>query len=140
MELCTESGLLATDACRADPRGSCAKSVYLYWDDVPKDSCNVHVMMSYCEEGHALAGEYCAKFPGVKLTSKGLVKLTEKTQKLYEEAGIDWKEFGFLESGNGKELETCQIHTKALWEQENDKPKPTTPVLPTEPTKPNPAR
>ena len=143
VELCTESGLLATDACRADPRGSCAKSVYLYWDDVPKDSCNAHVMMSYCEEGHALASEYCAKFPGVKLTQKGLVKLTEKTQKLYEEAEIDWKKFGFLESSNGKDLETCQIHTKAAWEKENDKPKPTTPVtpvLPTEPTKPNPAR
>ena len=114
VEICTESGLLATDACRADVRdASCVMSVRLYPEDIPTKDCDVHVMMEYCEAGKALANEYCAKITGNTVIQKGLVKLTEEMAKLYEEAEIDTTSFAFMEDG-----ETCKVHTKEMYDQQ----------------------
>lgn len=107
VSICTESGLLATDACRADPREqSCVMSVRLYKEDIPEESCNVHTMVSYCEGSGMAAGPWCALIPGNTVTQKGLVKLSEEAKKLYEEAEIDASKFTY-----GGDLPTCTMHT-----------------------------
>ena len=57
--LCADSGLLATDACRADVRGSRAVSVEIASGTAPKEKCTLHVMRDYCTEGKCLATENC---------------------------------------------------------------------------------
>ena len=61
---CYDSGLLATDACRRDPRGDRTVTAELYMADVPTQSCNVHRMVDMCSESKHVANEYCAKVPG----------------------------------------------------------------------------
>ena len=61
---CRDSGLLATDACRKDPRGDRTVQGELYLEDVPTESCNVHWMVDMCEASDHLANPYCSQVPG----------------------------------------------------------------------------
>lgn len=105
VSICTESGQLATDACRADVRGSCVMSVRLYPEDVPKEDCELHVMVDYCEGGHAVAGTFCSLVPGNKVTQKSLVTLSEDMLELYELAKIKTEMFAYEENAP-----TCSVH------------------------------
>lgn len=73
-DYCLDSGLLPTDACRADPRGSRVSTMTLLRDDAPTGYCTRHsgaATVTVCrdcpvtnEDGTAtglyrLAGEYC---------------------------------------------------------------------------------
>lgn len=122
VSICTESGLLATDVCRADPRENCVMSVRLFPDDVPGESCNVHVLVGYCESGGAIAGPYCASVPGNTVVQRGLVRLSEEMARLYREAGIRTDAFAFVENAP-----TCTLHDAGSIA-------PTEPSKPTEPT------
>lgn len=58
--LCADSGLLATDACKADVRGvSRAVTVEIAAGTAPTEKCTLHTMVSYCSEGKCLATESC---------------------------------------------------------------------------------
>lgn len=59
VSLCADSGLLATDACAADVRGSRAVSVEIASGTAPTESCNLHVTRDYCTEGKCLATANC---------------------------------------------------------------------------------
>ncbi len=59
VRVCTDSGLLATDACTHDLRGSRVRSVTVASEFAPKESCNMHTMVQYCTEGKHLATEFC---------------------------------------------------------------------------------
>jgi len=59
VQLCADSGLLPTDACRADIRGSRVVSVEIAEGTAPTESCALHAMRSYCTEGQCLATENC---------------------------------------------------------------------------------
>ena len=84
VSVCLDSGKLATDACSCDVRGDVrTRTVYVYPEDVPTESCDKHVMVQYCydAEGNPIgvANEYCLKFGAVgmvRLENKSLVKLT----------------------------------------------------------------
>lgn len=56
---CRDSGLLATDACRADSRGSRVLTGTFYSTDVPHEVCNVHRFVDICGESGQLATEHC---------------------------------------------------------------------------------
>lgn len=70
-DYCMDTGLLATEACQSDMRGSRVARGYYFPEDVPTDYCQAHVMMDVCtadpilnEEGeptgrYHLAGEFC---------------------------------------------------------------------------------
>ena len=70
IEVCLDSGLLATDECRADVRvteGSKftrVSKVKVLKDDenVPTEKCNRHAAVAYCTTGHGVATEYCKHF------------------------------------------------------------------------------
>jgi penicillin-binding protein 1A len=46
-EYCVDSGLLATETCSHDPRGSRRQTGYFIKGTEPKDYCTTHVMVSY---------------------------------------------------------------------------------------------
>ena len=138
VSICSESGKAATDACRADPRGSCAKTVYVLPEDRPDGYCDLHVMVEYCEAGKAMANSYCAQIFDNVVTKKGLVKMSDALKESYEMAGLNYEEFYYSESE--KDRTTCTRHTKQMVDDQNKPPEPPPvepPTVPTQPPVPN---
>ena len=71
--VCSESGLLPTDACYADPRGNCVIRMQLSLYDVPTQNCDVHKMVNICQESGHVANEYCALVEGNETYEVGLL-------------------------------------------------------------------
>ena len=74
VKYCKDSGMLATDACLQDPRGSRVGTAYLFQGDAPTESCTAHQTVEVCNaspvknangeviEGlYHKAGEYCPR-------------------------------------------------------------------------------
>ena len=61
VSVCMDSGLLATDACEQDLRGSRVHTVTVATGTAPTESCNLHVLKEYCTVGKTLAGPNCPK-------------------------------------------------------------------------------
>ncbi len=90
--VCLDCGKLATDACKIDARGlNRTETVRVYKEDIPKESCDCHVIINYCSNG--VANDYCRHFAEageVKLQNKALVKMTKSDVKELQAA----KKFG----------------------------------------------
>lgn len=71
-QICTESGLLATDICKEDPRGNVVKTEFFDVNNVPTESCNVHKKVEVCTETNMLAGDFCPD--NTKKTIVGIVR------------------------------------------------------------------
>jgi penicillin-binding protein 1A len=121
VEVCLDSGLKATDACRADMRHSLTshstnfqnrvQKAMVYREDRIKEECDVHVLVEYCTDG--VANEYCKHFADagvVTLTERALVKMTQddvdrlldaKKYKLLKEYLMD--EYVYLVKKNGSD-------------------------------------
>lgn len=74
--VCYDSGLLATDACRADPRGNRVVNVELSLYDVPTESCTTHKMVKICGTSKHAVNEYCELVPGNTTYEVGLLDVT----------------------------------------------------------------
>ena len=74
VQICQDSGLLASEACTLDPRGSRVMNVTMLQEDAPTEQCAMHVEVEVCTacpvldaSGEAisglyhLAGEYCPR-------------------------------------------------------------------------------
>lgn len=61
VELCRDSGKIATDACKSDPRGSRVLSDYVAVSSIPKDECTVHKFVNVCARSGKLASPSCTK-------------------------------------------------------------------------------
>ncbi len=81
---CADSGLLATDACKNDPRGDRTVTGELYLADVPTQTCNVHRMVKICGASDHVTNEYCNQVPGNFLYEKGLLDVN----RVFPIAGI----------------------------------------------------
>jgi penicillin-binding protein 1A len=57
--ICKDSGLLAGEACYADPRQDRVYDVWVASGTEPTETCNLHVIRDYCRDGDCLAGESC---------------------------------------------------------------------------------
>lgn len=143
--ICVESGLLATEACSRDIRGS-AKTfeMSLYPEDVPTKFCDKHISVDYCTNG--VANEYCYKFESagvITFKNKSLVKITQaRIDKLLEAKNSGLGEaytkdnYVYLVDANGNPIpffgmnakkpineglkvpyQVCTEHTKEAWEQ-----------------------
>ena len=84
VQICLDSGKLATDSCYRDIRVSDGmnrvEQVWVYPEDRPKNYCDKHISVSYCVDGHGVANEYCLKFAqagALKLETKALLKITQ---------------------------------------------------------------
>lgn len=78
--VCLDSGMLATEACRQDARGSRVGNAYCMEEDAPVQVCNQHVMVDWCTDCNAGATEYCKKFAAVGETTIVKHSLTKMTQ------------------------------------------------------------
>lgn len=64
VSICKDCGMLATDSCAMDVRGSRVQNMALLSSDVPSQYCSCHVAVDICTEGsesgvYHLAGPYC---------------------------------------------------------------------------------
>jgi penicillin-binding protein 1A len=57
--VCKQSGMLATDLCSNDQRGSQVISEYFVNGTVPTEFCDVHVTETVCSVSNMLLGPYC---------------------------------------------------------------------------------
>ena len=70
--VCLDSGHLATDLCRQDPRGSRARQEVFAAGLVPTQECRVHQQFTYCTVHGLMAGHFCP--PDTITTRVGLVR------------------------------------------------------------------
>ena len=59
VEVCKDSGMLASDACAVDLRGSRVAKVEVVKGSAPTEKCTMHTVVEYCQEGQCLATEHC---------------------------------------------------------------------------------
>lgn len=57
--VCQDSGLVATEACKCDPRGDRTITDMFAAGTVPTETCDVHKMATVCADTLLLATEYC---------------------------------------------------------------------------------
>ena len=57
--VCRDSGLVATDACKTDPRGDRTNTDLFAKGSVPTATCTVHKKVKVCNQTNKLANEYC---------------------------------------------------------------------------------
>ena len=81
VSICQDSGLLATDACTQDCRGSRVVKSQAYAEDLPTATCDRHVAVDFCKECNAPANEFCRHFAQVgkaTLEQKVLCRMSQK--------------------------------------------------------------
>lgn len=81
---CRDSGLLATDACRADARGDRTVTGLLALEDVPEESCTTHKMVDICGVSHQRATEYCRQQAPGSIYQVGMLSV----ERFYPIGGI----------------------------------------------------
>jgi len=59
--VCKDSGLLATEICKEDPREDRSYTEYFVKGTVPKETCKCHVKVDICKETSLLANEFCTE-------------------------------------------------------------------------------
>lgn len=57
--LCRDSGLVATDACKADQRGDRTNTDLVEKTSIPTATCNIHKTVTVCNVTGKIANEYC---------------------------------------------------------------------------------
>ena len=136
VNVCLDSGLRATAACSQDARGeNRVSSAYVYAEDVPRGTCDKHVLMDYCVTGEGVATEYCSKFEDVEITQKALVKLNKSEVEeikrakgkglldVYTQDGYvyytdgDWHGFANDHPDNTYSYLPCPVHTQEAFEK-----------------------
>ncbi len=74
--ICKDSGLLMTDACRADPRGNRAETAYFTAETAPHTSCSTHVLVDYDIATACIASLRC---PRENIKQVGLINVTDRS-------------------------------------------------------------
>lgn len=103
--VCIDSGMLATDACKADIRGDHTMTLRMKRSEVPKSRCDCHVMVELCGISHGLPVDGC---PEDELVEVGVLKLDGLDYEVLtpEFLDADKNPVIFIED----ELETCLMH------------------------------
>lgn len=100
--VCRDSGLVATEACKADPRGDRTITDIFASGSVPTATCTVHKLAKVCKETGKLANEYCPSEEKSFITREytPTIKTSDWTYML--------------------PTETCTVHTKPKEEGKKD--------------------
>ena len=109
---CMDSGLVATAACTADPRGSRVTSGLLFAEDAPSRSCDVHVSVEVCAESGLLQNEFCPSYDcGTRFI--GLLDLSRRLQIEGYDKILENEERKNMvgDQQYSMELEECDVHT-----------------------------
>ena len=84
VNICLDSGKIATDACYKDARCnviSRVESCTVMKEDMPTEKCDKHVLVDFCTSCNCVATQYCRNFAAVGQTAierKAMVKLTQE--------------------------------------------------------------
>ena len=73
--VCKDSGLLMTEACRADPRGDRGRVYYYATGTTPTAFCNVHTLVGYDSKTKAVA---CSGCPAEDVVKIGLLNIQSR--------------------------------------------------------------
>ncbi len=81
--LCQDSGMVATQGCIDDIRGSRVVKAKVHPDDLDKytQTCTKHIQVEYCPLCKAPANDYCKKFAAIgqlQLTKEWLLQMTQE--------------------------------------------------------------
>lgn len=147
VSICSDSGLVPTEWCQNDVRGSRVIKVKLAAEDVPKQMCNLHVPVEIDGETGGIANEFC---PVDKIKTVGMLNL----QREFPRAGVVVRDQQYLmpydpsagmflplnEDQKGSCAPICTQHNvenngNTVPEPETTEPPEST--EPTEPTDPN---
>lgn len=111
-EVCTVSGLVATDACRKDARSGIVTTEIFASGTVPTEQCNIHVTANVCSVSGKLATEYCHLYEDVEIQEKSFItRETEPKMKT-----LDWS-YMLTEK-----TEKCTLHTTEPVPEEPEEP------------------
>ncbi len=123
---CMDSGLLATDACRSDTRGSRVATGYLFQGDVPTTYCTSHVMADVCPITGNLATEECRLYTDVNTVGvldlhrqysvAGLIVSDELYSLPIPETMLKPNHFPAEATGQSPLREYCALHGSWFWE------------------------
>ena len=83
VDICMDTGKLATKACKNDIRTDLYELdrvdyFRVYSEDAPTDKCDKHVEVDYCVTGGGVCNDYCAQFKDVKIEKRALLKMTQE--------------------------------------------------------------
>ncbi len=143
VNVCLDSGRLATAECYNDVRGSRVTSSRVDAEDVPTVSCDKHAAVQFCGNGDGVASQYCQNFSAIGQTSmvnRAMVKMTRSEVEAVAEAlkhglssAFNRNDYIFLVDDNGmpqafyglsnnvnlglnEPYVMCTVHTKAAWD------------------------
>jgi len=146
VNVCLDSGKLATDACYKDARCDVISRVVsskVMQEDMPTEKCDKHVLVDFCSSCNCVATQYCRNFAAVGETTivkKSMVKLTQEEVDeiaLACEHGLNAvylrNDYVYLVDGNGDPASfhgmdglanegidepyvICTVHTKQAWQ------------------------
>lgn len=118
--VCTLSGLVATDACKADER-NVVKSEIFASGTVPTAECQVHKLVKVCKTSKLLPTEFCELY-------EELVEISTITR---EKPNTNTKDKKYIAP-----TKTCELHTSAPVVEPEVPEVPTEPETPTTPENP----
>ena len=113
--ICSASGMLATDACKADTSGHEPFSEMMP-ESTELEECTWHALQTICAESGQPAGDHC---PVDQTTEGSIIVLPEESDYFLIEKQEDLLGIFpnlYLQQDDGTQL-TCQIHTEE-WAQE----------------------
>lgn len=128
--ICKDSGLLATEACKLDPRGNRTMSMTFVSGDQPTQYCTVHKTVEVCTDSpiegvsglYHLASEFC---PEESVTTISLLDYERIRETASAAASDDAYLLSAMEARENGGL--CDVHTEAVQEpQEFDINDPST--------------
>ena len=148
VSVCADSGLLATDACTKDLRGSRVRSVEVAAQYAPKEACNMHKMVDFCLKGQCLAGKNCKKEDVTKVAVLDYDRplVAYKGGEVTDDNVVKAADHVYLLKVISK-IEKCPVHLGKNdgtddplfpWDPSDpNKPDPNDPTDPSNPTDPN---
>lgn len=105
IQVCADSGLLSTDLCANDVRGSRVRTVQVVKGTEPAAYCSMHTEVKWCTEGNALATEFC---PADKVVTKTVINYTRESL-----GGVVCSDTPYLLS-TLEATGACKVHSAAI--------------------------
>ena len=113
--VCADCGMLASDLCALDVRGSRVHQVVVAAGTAPTKTCTCHVPIRWCIEGDAPAGEFC---PAEGVVEKSVADI--KREGIAASAGCRDQAY-HLEALQSDEAK-CKLHSHAEPPDESEDP------------------
>lgn len=112
-EVCVDSGLLATDVCKADRRGDRTRTEIFAKGTVPTDECTVHKYVAVCPDTFKLANPTC-------LSTVGTIDIVFIDRNYEEEPSKLPKDYEYEVPKTYCEYHYCAVDENGSYIQNND--------------------